>query len=271
MDYPLDTIESRFDAEVAALSPRDAGMWLGYTGSHVSYVDGKALIQAMMRNGIAGGLVSHTACELHDARSGNEALAKELAALPQCAGVMSLVPPGTGEFDDLDAYLDSALAQGFRAVRLLPKAHRYSLGLPTVGPMLDVLAVRGIPLFIPIGQTHWDEVGRLALDHPRLAILVEGVGHHEYLNIRGCLPWLKAAGNILAPTHNQFLFGGLELLASAIGDERILFASNQPYDDPAAGLSLLVYSRLSADAKKRIARGNLDRLMEAVGKGGYFG
>jgi len=155
-------------------------------------------------------------------------------------------------------------------VRLFPKLHRYTLRLPTVPAMLKALEERGLPLLIQIGQTGWDEIGALARTCPKLAVIVDGVGHHEYLNMRTCLPWLTSAPNLLVTTHALFLCGELELMVERLGAERVLFASNQPMDDPAAGLSLLACSGLPAEAKRRVAGGNARRLMECVGRGGYF-
>jgi Predicted metal-dependent hydrolase of the TIM-barrel fold len=135
---------------------------------------------------------------------------------------------------------------------------------------MNLLQDLGVPLFIPIGQTSWDEIGNIAKQYPKLAILVEAVGHHEYLNMRAALPWLIAAPNLLVPTHNQFLCGGIELLVERIGAERIFFLTNQPFDDPAAALSHLMLSQISDSDKAKISFENSHRLLSQVARGGYF-
>ncbi|MCA9428656.1 MAG: amidohydrolase family protein, partial [Candidatus Omnitrophica bacterium] len=215
-------------------------------------------------------MISHTMGVLHSPCQANEALANALQSLEGCFGVFTLLPEGArdpkGGATEFENWIDS----GMRAARLAPKDHRYTLSIPTVPQLLEGLQSMGLPLFIAIGQTSWAEISRIAHSYPSLAILVEGVGHHEYLNIRGCLPWLHETPNLLVPTHNQFLSGGLELMVEEIGEERVFFASNFPVDDPSAGLSLLTLSRISDKAKEKIAHGNLDNLISRVGKGGYF-
>lgn len=269
MTHPVLELESEYNARVAELDPFDACAWLGYPrAARVAYPDESTLKEAMLEHGIRRALVSHTLSELHDPVMGNTATAKALAGLPGCAGVMTLLPAGTGEIADIGTYVDECLGASLRVARIFPRYHRYTLRVPTVPPMLKALEERGVPLFIQIGQTSWDEIGALALNHPRLAILVEGTGHHEYLNIRGCLPWLEKASNLFVPTHAQFLCGGLELLVDRLGAHRVLFSTNQPVDDPACGLSLLAFSHLPLETRRQIAHGNLERLLQGVGKGG---
>ncbi len=271
MENHIHNLERWFDAMVGEMRPFDASVWLGYPASGRSaYTTPAELIAALKSQGIQGALVSHTMSVFHDATDGNEALGEALADLPGCYGIMTLLPEGTGEYTDLARSVEGYLARRMKAARLLPKDHRYTLRVPGVPKILDMLQALGIPLFIPIGQTSWDEIANLAKGYPRLAVLVEGVGHHEFLNVRGCLPWLETVPNLLVTTHNQFLCGGLELMVERLGVERILFASNQPVDDPAAGLSLLACGQISSRERCLIARENVLRLIDGVGKGGYF-
>lgn len=264
-------LEQQFDRRVAELEPYDAGVWLGYPATGpLAYQDTGTLRAALAKYHIRRALVSHTMAELHDAVEGNRVLTESLKDLPRCSGIMTLLPEGTGEIEDIADYVDQCLAKGLRAARLFPKTHRYTLKLPTIPKLLSALENRGVPLLIQIGQTSWDEIGSLAKAYPKLAILVEGTGHHEYLNIRSCLPWLEAVPNLLVPTHRQFLCGGLELMVERLGAHRVFFSSNQPVDDPAAGLSLLVLSELPVETLRRIAHGNLETLLSAVLQGGYF-
>lgn len=179
-------------------------------------------------------------------------------------GVMTLLPHDWGDIDSLEAKVVRHVARGLRAARLYPKSHRYSLRIPSMKPLLSLLESLRLPLFIPIGQTSWDEIGPLAQAYSKLPILVESAGHHEYLNMRHALPWLETSPNLLVPTNRQFLCGGLELLVERLGAERLLFASGAPLLDPHAALGPLVFSRLSRDVRGRIAHENLEQLLAGV-------
>lgn len=271
MENHITELEQWFDAAVHEMQPFDASVWLGYPANGKrAYLTPQELSGALNGQGICGALVSHTMSVFHDAQEGNRELANSLMDLPGCFGIMTLLPEGTGEFEDLAKSVEAYLASRMRAARLFPRDHRYSLRVPGIPKLLDLLQSLGIPLFIPIGQTSWDEIGNLARTYPRLAVLVEGVGHHEFLNVRGCLPWLESVPNLLVTTHNQYLCGGLELMVERLGAERILFSSNQPVDDPSAGLSLLACGRISQEDRNQIAHGNARRLIDRTGKGGYF-
>lgn len=271
MENGITDLEQWFDAAVQEMQPFDASVWLGYPASgRCAYTTPAQLNTALGRQAIQGALVSHTMSVFHDAGEGNCALGEALKELPDCYGIMTLLPEGTGEFMDLTHSVEDYLATRMRAARLFPKDQRYSLRVPGIPKLLDMLQSLGIPVFIPIGQTSWDEIANLAKNYPRLAVLVEGVGHHEFLNVRGCLPWLEAVPNLLVTTHNQFLCGGLELMVERLGAERVFFSSNQPVDDPSAGLSLLACAQISDRDRHQIAHGNIHQLIDQVGKGGYF-
>lgn len=271
MHNPVIELEQQYEQRVRQLQPYDAGFWLGYPAfAYRIYETAKDAQEALRTYSLSHALLSHTMAELHHPLKGNETLRRILEQLPGFAGVMTLLPEDTGEIKDLAVYVTDMVKSGMRAARIFPKSHRYTLRLPTIPRLLALLEQRGIPLFLPIGQSSWDEIGSLARAHPRLALIVEGTGHHEFLNIRSCLPWLKVQQNILVTTLNQFLVGGLELMVNELGAHRILFSSNQPIDDPAAGLFLLAFSDLSLEIKKKIAHENLRRLLDQVDKGGYF-
>lgn len=264
-------LEAWYDQQVAGLQPFDCAAWLGYPAAGGScYKEPQDLLMSLKEYQFRGALVSHTMSLYLDAISGNEAILEVLPGLSGCHGIMTLLPEGTGEFTNLKQSVEKYIEAGMRAARLFPREHRYTLRVPSMPPLMNLLQDLGVPLFIPIGQTSWDEIGNIAKQYPKLAILVEAVGHHEYLNMRAALPWLIAAPNLLVPTHNQFLCGGIELLVERIGAERIFFLTNQPFDDPAAALSHLMLSQISDSDKAKISFENSHRLLSQVARGGYF-
>lgn len=261
----LADVEREYEEEAAALAPYDACMWLGRPFSgRIAYDTPTALRDALTAGPIKKALISCTASELYDPDTGNDELADALAELPGLYGVMTLLPHDWGDVDSLDVKVSINVNRGLRAVRLYPKSHRYSLRIPSMKPLLSLLESLSLPLFIHIGQTSWDEIGPLAQAYPKLPILVESAGHHEYLNMRHALPWLEASPNLLVPTNRQFLCGGLELLVERLGADRILFSSCAPTLDPNAALGPLVFSRLPRDVRQRIAHENLERLLAGV-------
>ena len=194
----LRRLAAGFEAAAAALEPYDALTWAGYPPrAFRAWPDAAAVRRGLEATPIRKALLSHTVGGMHDPSAGNRALAAVLEGLPGCHGVMTLVPGTRYGEADAGRRIAAGLRGGMRAARMLPQAHRYSLKTPGVNGLLDALAAMGVPLFIPIGQTSWNEIGPLALAHPGLTILVESAGHHEYLNMRAALPWLERAANIL--------------------------------------------------------------------------
>lgn len=265
MPEPLNRVISEFDRRAAALEFFDACAWVGRPPEALrAFVTGAALHAALRRWGISRALVSHTMSVQWDAARGNEALAKELLDLPGCFGAMALLPPAGGELGDFRAHLDQMLARGMRAARLFPKVHRFSLRDPSLEAVFAELAARGVPLLMWIGQSSWDELAALAGAHPALRIVVDGVGHHEYLNCRQHLAQLDRHPNLLVEIHNLLMFRGIETIVERIGAERVLFGTNLPETDPAAAMMLLTHSELSEHQRRLIAGENLARLIEGV-------
>ncbi len=263
----LTCIERAFDERVERLSPFDAGLWMGVLPTGRTAIrDPSALRYRLARGPIRRGLVSHTMGAFADACAGNELLADALLQLPECRGVMTLLPPGCEDFDDIDAYLAQMKARGMVAARIWPRLHRHSLASPAAESMLQALRRHRMPLFLPIGQSNWDQVGTLAQRHPELTIFVEGLGYHEYLNVRGALSWLELCPNLLVPTHRLLLCGELELLVDRLGPHRVLFSSNQPIEDPWANLAVLALSPLPDTVLHRIACGNLESMLEEISR-----
>lgn len=267
----LKAMERGFDDAAAALQPFDAGTWLGLPHHGFRGFETAAELRAALEAGpVRRAVVSHTCGWLLDATQGNDALARALPELPGCVGAMTVLPEGAEIFGSLEPYVRAQLARGLRLARIFPKAHRYSLGIPTAAAMLGLLEQLGIPVMIQIGQTSMGELTAIATRHPRLALIIDSTGHHEFLNMRGVLGHLERTRNLLVSTRGQFLSGGLELLAERIGTDRILLDTNQPIDQAEASLSLLIYSYLDAADQARIAHGNLERLLAGVENGGIF-
>lgn len=261
----LLALEKEFDEAARALTPLDAGVWLGLPHSaFIGFETADELAKQLAASAVTRAVISHTAGWLLDATLGNDCMTEALAILPRCVGAMTLLPEGAEHFGKLEPYLVQQLGRGLRVARIFPKAHRYTLRVPAAAEMFRILELYRVPLMIQIGQSNIDELAGIARNHPRLNIIIDSTGHHEFLNMRGVLGQLEATPNLLVTTRGQFMCGGIELLHNRLGAERIVFASNFPIDQLEAGLSLLINSFLPDEDKHKIAHQNMERLLDGI-------
>ena len=118
-----------------------------YTRTLLELPDPQALIAQMERVGIGKALVYHGAAVRGYPLEAKQRLITELAPYPQLVPAWVLLPPQTGEWD-LESFPGEMKASGVRALWAFPGDHRYLLNKVTMGPVLEELVARKIPLFL---------------------------------------------------------------------------------------------------------------------------
>jgi len=259
-------METQFRARKEELQAFDAHCWLGRSNDLLPVAPGPAedVIQQMDACGIARALVSHTLARYYYPQVGNERLLEEIKDQDRLEGCFVLLPPVTGELGKLDAYLDTMVGQGIRSVRLFPNSHHYSLSDWSLGPLLNALEERRIPLFIWHRETDWDTLHRLCHAHPHLPVILEQTSEEAYWNARYLYALLDTCENLLVEIANFVLYLGLDALVARFGAQRFIYGSHLPVDDPNAILMLITDGDFTSTDKELIARKNLERVLEGV-------
>jgi predicted TIM-barrel fold metal-dependent hydrolase len=242
----------------------DANVLLGRNPrSSVAAVDASGLLAWLDRVGIAEALVGHTASWLHDPATGNRQLTDELAAAPdRLRACWVVLPAGTGELGSPDELVASALDAGVAATRGYPTDHGWSLTAPDAAPLLDALAVAGLPLLVDAEQASWTELAECAAAHPRLRLVVCGTGYRALRRIAGML---DRAGNVWIETSTLATHQGVEWLADRFGPDRLVFGSGATLRDPAEAVTRLLLSELDSAAVRAVGGDNLRRLLVRPG------
>jgi len=257
-------------AEVQRLNLFDANCRLGpsdltASGAPVTVPD---LEQEMDRLGIAEALVYHASASGYDPEFGNTQLLQELSTASRLHPCWVVMPHYTGEMEDPATLIPRMLAAGVHAVRMLPAVHRFSISGWSVDELLGELNTHRIPLFLDFGRSHWaeevvnyDAVARICREFPSLPVVLvrEGIGSSRYL-----YPLLECFGNLHLELSYYQASDGVADICRRFGAERLLFGTGLPEYSGGPAISMLYFSGISFEDKKRIAGGNLRNLLAAA-------
>jgi hypothetical protein len=256
--------------EANTLDLFDANCWLGPSNLSVATapVTVFELLDEMKRVGIAEALVCHASAAGYSPTLGNQKLVRELQAMPRLHPCWVVMPCHTGEVEPPCRLVPNLIAAGVRAVRMLPRLHRFSLSAWSVDELLAELEEHRVPLFLDFGRLHWseevvdyDQTVRIcsAFRNLPLVLVREGIGSTRYI-----YPILEKFANFFLELSYYQVAGGIADICRRFGAHRLLFGSG--LTDYAAGppVAMLQFADILNDEKKSIGGDNLRRLLDGV-------
>jgi len=176
----------------------------------------------------------------------------------------TILPAAAGDVPREDVQVAMFVAGGAAAVCIRPAKDGWSLSPWCSGRLFTALAERRVPTLCLERYVTLEDVARLAERHPGLPFVVAGVG---YRSLRTLLPLLQTCENVYLSAGSNFaVYRGIELLASRVGPQRLLFGTGFPEAMPAMAVSQLMYAELSDNDKALIGGGNLTRLMMRIAR-----
>ena len=216
------------------------------------------IVEEMARLGIGRALVTHAYAKEYDPKTGNARATEACLKHPAFAPCYVLLPEGTGEMPSGDALLKYLAGGGARAARLYPKEHSYGLGETWCGGLFGTLEGAGVPALIDFDQTSWPELDGVLRAHPDLNVIVIRTG---YRVDRWIYPMLAKYRGLHLETENYAPHMALEAVTERFGAERLIFGSGVPVWDAGGAMTHVLYAAVDAAAKRKIAGGNLEKLL----------
>ena len=223
------------------------------------------LLAQMDRCGISGALVTHFASLTYDWRDGNE-MALEWAQHERLSAAVALVPNSTGEVGGLGKYLDNVIARGARAVRLFPREHSFSLLPWCSGLMIEEIQARQLPLLLWHSECSWDQIDFVCRNWPGVSLILEGTGRKILYDNRMFYQLLSDHPSLYLELHNLTNYLAVEDLVGRFGASQLVYGSYMPISDSGPAMAMVREARIADTDKELIARGNVERLIEGVGK-----
>jgi uncharacterized protein len=202
-----------------------------------------------------------------DCHAGNEKLVEETRGHDDRFWIYATLNPAyAGWQRDLATCVDL----GFKAVRLYPYYHGYTLDSPDAGAIIDAAAEAGLVVSVPgrvvdLRQRHWMDATE-NLD-PRLVLEVaEAHPNATFLLTESILSWPEDSDlwkrmrdlpfHVEMSRMTSVLQRNMQTTVKALGPERVLFGTGFPFKTPSP--ALLKVQVLDADdvAKSRISGQN---------------
>ena len=227
------------------------------------------LVGQLNRAGIERAVVWHMAQHDVSPPRGNELLSEAIGQYPDLLGCWTILPPQTGELN-VDPFLAAMKASNVVALRAFPVAHRYLLDRVTLGPLLEAMIERRIPLLYSVRKLPgyysphqaWNDLHVLMADFPGLTLIV--TDHGTWGSDRYFRPLLDRYPRVHVDTTLYFLDGGIEELVRRYGAGRLVFGSGLPERYPGGMMLAIRHAEIDEASKAAIAGGNMARLAQEV-------
>jgi uncharacterized protein len=246
----------------------DANLYLGRPtrGVHAPASTTSELLARLDQYGIGQALIWHDAQRDVSPVTGNALLSAAIDGSERLWGCWAILPPQTREVikrgDDFFAQMKQ---QRIVALRAFPDYHRFMLNRVVFGRWLDEVSERRIPLMLSLekGST-WPGIYQLLEQYPRLTCILCDIGIWGV--DRYTWPLLENYGNVYLETSLVALEdGGMEATVAQYGAERLVFGSGFPERYPESAILQLLHADITDDDKRKIASGNLLRLIAEIG------
>ena len=239
----------------AALGSSQAGTW------HPA-VDRAGLLSAMDETGIKESLAWHIGQQEWSAADGNQLLADMVNGEPRLRGCWTILPPVTKELPGPAAFFAAMRERRIGALRAFPGDHRWVLCRESLGPLLDGIVERRIPLLLSLrrGGVTWPMVYEFLREAPLLVCVLCDLGDwgcdRYFRPLLDRYPGVHVETSVLA-LHDAVI----ETVVPAHGADRLVFGTGFPDRSPAAAMLPLVHADIPDEAKRAIASGNARRLL----------
>ena len=232
---------------------RDCGM------PAFQYADLASIQRTLDKYHIETALLHAFACRTLDVTQGNRLIFDAAASDPRLVPCPAVLPNSELEVGDEADFVDQLIQDGARCVCLYPNTHGTTLDARIVGPLMDALQDRRLPL--AVFEAELLDVASLASAYPRLPVIV----HAPLARNRTLLATLRATPNLYISIAPRFArYRALEVIVQQCGPDRLLLGSGYPISEPGAPIAYLLYSDLNDEAVGRIARDNLLGLLAQV-------
>ncbi len=188
---------------------------------------------------------------------GNAQVREAVAADPRLVGCAVVVPGMDVELREGLGYLDALAAQGFRALRLLPRSADHGLSPFLLEEFAAFGVAHRMPLVLDRAEIDFDALYRLLQAFPDWPTLLCG---SSWADDRTLFRLMDRCPNLSFDLSDNQAHDVLAVCKEHIGIDRVLYGSDWPNKAPGPIKALVEYSGLGEADRDLVASGNALRL-----------
>jgi len=230
------------------------------------------ILEKMDYYGIEKALVFHKE-SMGSPVAGNDLLAELAAGEERLVKVAVLAPAYSDEFGNIAEYFADIKKRGFKAIRLFPAVHKFSLKALYLDTVLEQAQLHGMPVILdeidlernisPLGtwgfSPNYDDIYELSRAFPDVNFIVIMTG---MLTQRRLFAMMAKCPNVYYEC-SSFGYKNIELAYRLFSETKLVFGSYFPIMEPGVLISYLSYADIPECEKRAIAGGTLKKLVGA--------
>lgn len=217
------------------------------------------LIKEQQHCSISGGLVAYTQSIFYEPQFGNLELSRMLKEYPNLYAIWNVIPNTTDEFMTPEQLGIKMKEHNVRAVSILPNTNAWDWKASFNQPLLAWLQAKKIFTVTTLTEIgSWHELDEFLSRYPQLPLLLTGA---HWAQQRYLIPLMVKHKNLHCTLENLQNMYGIEYMCKKGLENQVLFGSNAPVMSAGAHRTFVDYAEISEIARRKIAGGNLARLL----------
>ena len=226
----------------------------------------EAYLEEMEYCGIDAALVLHSLSREYEPMYGNKKILEEVKKSDRLIPMWSAMPHNCEEFPHPKEFVKMMKDSNVSCVTVFPRSHQYGLNKMVCGELFTTLSDNDIPLFLTMAkasigpqQTTLEEVDKVCTDFPDLKVVLLCL---RWETARDIIPLMQKHKNLYFEFSSFQANYAFEYFIKSIGADRLLFGTEFPEKSLGAAKSFVDYSDISHEDRKKIAGGNLIKLLK---------
>lgn len=208
---------------------------------------------------ISAALVASTTSVSYELNFSNLELSARIKPYPHLFAIWNVMPHQTGEFHAPEKLGELMREHCVKAVTIHPKSNAWDWSATHSSILLSWLSKNKLLTIIDKAEfTDYAEIDRFLSQFPQLQVLMIRAKWDEQ---RYVLPLLQKYKNLHLSFDQFQIHYGLEYLVEIGCEDQLVFATNAPLMSMGAHRTYIDYADIPETAKKKIASGNLMRLI----------
>jgi predicted TIM-barrel fold metal-dependent hydrolase len=218
------------------------------------------LVTEMDYCSISAALVAYTLSSTYDPHHSNLELSRMLAPYPNLYAIWNVMPHASGEFPDPRKLDQLVKEHNVRALSIQPLSNSWDWRTHASKELFDWISASKMLVSVQASELgRWSDVEEFLTRFPEVPLLLNRISYGEQ---RFVIPLLDKYKNLHVCFDTFQINEGIEYFVEKGLEDQLLFGSSAPAMSVGAHRTFVDLSRVSLPVKRKIAGGNLKRLLK---------